>query len=56
MLIFSQFKKMLSTLEDFLDDGGYPHERIDGDTAMEDRQAAIDRFNTDGQARLNPKP
>ena len=40
VLIFSQFKKMLSTLEDFLDDSGYEHERIDGDTAMEARQAS----------------
>ena len=48
VLIFSQFKKMLSTLEDYLDGAGYPHERIDGDTGLEARQAAIDRFNADG--------
>jgi superfamily II DNA/RNA helicase len=45
LLIFSQFKTMLSLLEDLLKYNGYRYERIDGGIRGNERQAAIDRFN-----------
>lgn len=47
VLIFSQFKIMLDILEDYLDLGGFKHERIDGSITGKKRQMAIDRFQTD---------
>lgn len=44
VLIFSQFKIMLDILEDFLRLKNHGFERIDGNTAQRERQAAIDRF------------
>ena len=49
VLIFSQFAIVLNILSDYLDLMGYEHERLDGSTSQADRQAGIDRFNTDGQ-------
>jgi SNF2 family DNA or RNA helicase len=48
VLIFSQFVIMLDVLEDYLRLAGHAFERIDGNTAMRDRQAAIDRFSRPG--------
>lgn len=52
VLIFSQFKIMLDVLEDFVRLSGYPFERIDGDVAARDRQAAIDRFSKGARAPM----
>ena len=38
---------MLDILEDYLDLGGFKHERIDGSITGKKRQMAIDRFQTD---------
>ncbi len=46
MLIFSQFTRLLNVLEDWLRLCAWPIERIDGNTKLRDRQAAIDRFST----------
>uniref|UniRef100_A0A061RW02 Chromodomain-helicase-DNA-binding protein 7 n=1 Tax=Tetraselmis sp. GSL018 TaxID=582737 RepID=A0A061RW02_9CHLO len=48
VLIFSQFCIMLNVLEDYLRLRGFPVERIDGSTASNQRQAAIDRFCKEG--------
>jgi SNF2 family DNA or RNA helicase len=48
VLIFSQFVIMLDVLEEYLRLAGHAFERIDGNTAMRDRQAAIDRFSWPG--------
>ena len=45
ILIFSQFKIMLNVLEDYLNIRGYSYCRFDGDTNLEDREAAIDDFS-----------
>ncbi|XP_014665396.1 PREDICTED: chromodomain-helicase-DNA-binding protein 5-like [Priapulus caudatus] len=45
VLIFSQMTRMLDILEDFLDGCSYSYERLDGSTAGQARQEAIDRFN-----------
>ena len=45
VLIFSQFKGLLSLLEELLATRGYKYERLDGSIRGNDRQAAIDRFN-----------
>ena len=44
-LIFSQWKIMLDILEWVLSNLGLPYARLDGDTAVEDRQDLVDKFN-----------
>ena len=46
MLIFSQMVKMLDLLEEFCEMKKYRVERLDGRVHGNDRQKAIDRFNT----------
>ena len=48
VLIFSQFTMVLDLIQDFMTASGYDTERLDGNTSAEDRQAGIDRFNTEG--------
>ncbi|CAM9614103.1 unnamed protein product, partial [Chrysoparadoxa australica] len=43
--MFSQFKAMLSIMEDVLISFDLPYERLDGDISGDKRQGAIDRFN-----------
>ena len=45
VLIFSQFKRVLDILQDYLFLLKLPCERLDGDTAVQQRQEGIDRFN-----------
>ena len=45
VLIFSQFKRVLDILQDYLFLLNLPCERLDGDTAVQQRQEGIDRFN-----------
>jgi superfamily II DNA/RNA helicase len=47
VLIFSQMVKMIDVIEEFCESRGYPVERLDGRVQGNDRQKAIDRFNTD---------
>jgi chromodomain-helicase-DNA-binding protein 7 len=49
VLIFSQFTIVLDLLEDYLHEMSYEFERLDGSTSQAERQAGIDRFNTDGK-------
>ncbi|KAF4671115.1 hypothetical protein FOL46_000425 [Perkinsus olseni] len=44
VLIFTQMTRMLDIMDDYLRLKGYGYCRIDGDTAMSDRQAMIDDF------------
>eukprot|EP00743_Colponemidia_sp_Colp-15_P009048 GILK01009873.1.p1 GENE.GILK01009873.1~~GILK01009873.1.p1 ORF type:complete len:1268 (+),score=334.16 GILK01009873.1:244-3804(+) len=46
VLVFSQFTKMLDLLEEWVSDMGYIYERLDGAVQGNQRQAAIDRFNS----------
>jgi superfamily II DNA or RNA helicase len=48
VLIFSQFKSMLTLIEELLLGRGYKYERIDGSIRGNERQAAIDRYNKSG--------
>jgi SWI/SNF-related matrix-associated actin-dependent regulator of chromatin subfamily A member 5 len=48
VLIFSQMTRMLDILEDYLTLQGHSFCRIDGSTSTEDRDSAIDRFNSVG--------
>ncbi|OHS99099.1 SNF2 family N-terminal domain containing protein [Tritrichomonas foetus] len=50
VLIFSQMVRILDIIQDFLDYREYPTERIDGSKSENDRQAAIERFNSDDNA------
>uniref|UniRef100_R7W9B0 CHD3-type chromatin-remodeling factor PICKLE n=1 Tax=Aegilops tauschii TaxID=37682 RepID=R7W9B0_AEGTA len=45
VLIFSQMKKMLDILEDFLSFLGYTYARIDGQTTLFERQESIKEYN-----------
>ena len=45
VLIFSQFKRVLDILQDYLFLLRLPCERLDGGTAVQKRQDGIDRFN-----------
>merc|ERR1719369_1344474 len=47
VLIFSQFTMLLDGLEKYLRIRGYKYLRLDGSTAVPERQAMIDTFNTD---------
>ena len=57
VLIFSQMTRMLDVMEDYCLFRGYHYCRIDGNTAGEDREAAIDSFNavTDSGIRRDRK-
>ncbi|KAK4056311.1 hypothetical protein OIO90_002755 [Microbotryomycetes sp. JL221] len=48
VLIFTQFKYMLTLLEKFLSGMKYKHLRLDGDTKQLDRQRGIDEFQAPG--------
>eukprot|EP01035_Chromulina_nebulosa_P022332 gene22332-28920_t len=46
VLIFSQMTELLNILEDYITYKGYEYCRLDGDTKMDDKQLAIDSFNS----------
>ncbi len=46
ILIFSQFTQMLKIIEEYLHFKNIHYEKIDGSTKAKDRQAAIDKFNS----------
>ncbi|KAK4049413.1 hypothetical protein OIV83_004146 [Microbotryomycetes sp. JL201] len=48
VLIFTQFKYMLTLLEKYLSGMKYKHLRLDGDTKQLDRQRGIDEFQAPG--------
>jgi SWI/SNF-related matrix-associated actin-dependent regulator of chromatin subfamily A member 5 len=50
VLLFSQMTRLLDILEDYLHYRGYSYCRIDGSTAAEDRESAIERFNSPGSS------
>lgn len=50
ILVFSQFRGMLSIIREWLNEGGYKHLYLDGATT--NRQDLIDQFNTDESIRL----
>ena len=50
VLVFSQFTMMLDLLVDFLRERRFGFERLDGNTHMDARQAAIDRFGREDGA------
>ena len=52
VLIFSQMTRMLDVMEDYCLYRGYRYCRIDGNTAGEDREAAIDSFNAPGSEQF----
>lgn len=47
VLIFSQFTMMLDVIEKYLDIRGYTYCRLDGSTAVNERQEMIDDYNAD---------
>lgn len=47
VLIFSQMVKMIDIIDEYCEYRGYPCERLDGRISGNERQKAIDRFNTD---------
>ncbi|KAK9500480.1 hypothetical protein O3M35_001737 [Rhynocoris fuscipes] len=47
VLLFTQGKKMLLILEEYVKRRGYKHLKLDGQTCISSRQPLIDRFNTD---------
>lgn len=48
-LIFTQMSKMLDILEMFLNLYSYTYVRLDGSTAIDQRQRLMDRFNNDNK-------
>ncbi|KIJ54005.1 hypothetical protein M422DRAFT_201104 [Sphaerobolus stellatus SS14] len=52
VLIFSQMSRVLDILEDYCMFRRFPHCRIDGGTAHEDRIAAIDEYNSPGSEKF----
>ncbi|KAF8511891.1 P-loop containing nucleoside triphosphate hydrolase protein [Hysterangium stoloniferum] len=52
VLVFSQMSRVLDILEDYCTFRRYPHCRIDGGTAHEDRIAAIDEYNRPGSEKF----
>eukprot|EP00978_Attheya_sp_CCMP212_P007132 scaffold16597_cov49-Attheya_sp.AAC.1 len=52
VLIFTQMTRVLDILEDYLVMRGYQYCRIDGNTAYEDRESAIDNFNMEGSEKF----
>lgn len=47
VLIFCQWKKMLSIIQRFTQSQGWSFLRLDGDTAVGSRQRLVDKFNSD---------
>merc|ERR1719402_2147162 len=47
VLIFSQFTMLLDVLQRYLKIRGHRYMRLDGQTPVQDRQALIDKYNTD---------
>ena len=47
VIVFTQMARMLDVLEKFLNLHGYSYVRLDGNTKVEDRQYAVDKFNLD---------
>ena len=47
VLIFSQFTTMLDILEDFFAVRNYTYCRLDGSVSFRDREASMEKFNTD---------
>uniref|UniRef100_A0A0N4Z1Y8 Helicase ATP-binding domain-containing protein n=1 Tax=Parastrongyloides trichosuri TaxID=131310 RepID=A0A0N4Z1Y8_PARTI len=47
VLIFTQMSSMLDILQEFLSYHGYKYFRLDGSTALEQRQAMMEQFNND---------
>ncbi|GFZ42856.1 DNA helicase [Saitozyma sp. JCM 24511] len=52
VLIFSQMSRVLDILEDYCQFRGHQYCRIDGNTAHEDRIAAIDDYNAPGSEKF----
>ncbi|KAF8519364.1 P-loop containing nucleoside triphosphate hydrolase protein [Hysterangium stoloniferum] len=52
VFVFSQMSRVLDILEDYYTFRRYPHCRIDGGTAHEDRIAAIDEYNRPGSEKF----
>ncbi|OCF45020.1 transcription activator snf2l1 [Kwoniella heveanensis CBS 569] len=52
VLIFSQMSRVLDILEDYCQFRGHEYCRIDGNTAHEDRIAAIDDYNAPGSEKF----
>lgn len=52
VLIFSQMKKVLDILEEYIEFKGYEYERLDGSSQGNIRQAAIDRFSKKDSKRF----
>ncbi|CAI5465626.1 unnamed protein product [Closterium sp. Yama58-4] len=52
VLVYSQFKRMLDLLQEWLMRKGWGCERIDGSISGSDRQQRIDRFNAPGSTRF----
>ncbi len=50
ILVFSQFKEMLSLMQSWIDELSIPYLYLDG--ATKERQSLVDRFNTDPSVRL----
>ena len=52
VLVFSQMTRMLDILEDYMHWRGYQYCRIDGNTQGDDREAAIESFNSPGSEKF----
>jgi len=52
VLIFTQFTSLLDILEDYCNARQHPYCRIDGQTAYEDREANIERYNAPGSEKF----
>ena len=52
VLIFSQTTRMLDILDDYMVLKGYPYCRIDGSTASQARDGAVDAFNVPGSEKF----
>ena len=46
ILLFSQWTSIMDIMQDLLNNLGYAFLRLDGSTAVQERQQLIDRFNT----------
>ena len=46
MLIFSQMTELLNIMQDYLSNRGWEYRRIDGSVKVDDRQRAMNDFNT----------
>lgn len=52
MLVFSQWTTMLDLLEELCEDLLMPYRRLDGSTAVSERQEMVDEFNTDESIKI----